>query len=293
MVSILGTYMQRFQVPRPRAITYNVGLVGAIRDVSDAPLTALQGLSGRVAVVTGGARGIGFACSGRLVEAGAAVLVADIDEQAARAAASSIGAGASAATVDVRAAASVRAVSERALADFGRLDIWVNSAGIYPTSPLLELSEEEWDAVLDVNLRGTFIGAREAARSMIAAGAGGVIVNVSSTAAYRAAGPAVSHYVASKFGVRGLTQSLAVELGAHGIRVLAVAPTVTLTAGLEAQRAPLEEAGFVLDELGPRLPLGRVGVPDDVARVVVFCASDLSLMMTGSTLFVDGGELAG
>ncbi len=125
-----------------------------------------------------------------------------------------------------------------------------------------------------------------------AVGRGGVIVNISSTAAYRAAGPGVAHYVASKFGVRGLTQSLAVELGVHGIRVLAVAPTVTLTPGLEAERASLEAAGFALDELGAHLPLGRVAVPDDVARVVLFCASDLSLLMTGSTLAVDAGELA-
>ena len=103
--------------------------------------------------------------------------------------------------------------------------------------------------------------------------------------------PGVAHYVASKFGVRGLTQALAVELGPHGIRVLEVAPTVTLTPGLEAARGPLESAGFALDELGPRLPLGRVAVPDDVARVVLFCASDLSLLMTGSTLLVDAGEL--
>lgn len=266
--------------------------MGAIRDVSSSPLTHLLALSGRVAVVTGGAQGIGRACCARLAEAGAAVLVADVDEEAAFEAASSIGRGAGAARVDVREAASVRALAEQARAGLGRLDVWVNSAGVYPTAPLLELSENDWDGVVNVNLRGTFIGAREAARAMIAVGEGGVIVNVSSTAAYRADGPAVAHYVASKFGVRGLTQSLAVELGAHGIRVLAVAPTVTLTPGLEAQRVPLEEAGFVLDELGPRLPLGRVAVPDDVARVVVFCASDLSLLMTGSTLLVDAGELA-
>ncbi len=285
--------MQRFQVPGQWPITYNVGLVGAIRDVSGAPLTELLTLSGRVAVVTGGARGIGRSCCGRLVEAGAAVLVADIDEETAYEAAAAIGPGAIAAKVDVRDAVAVRVLAERAHDELGRLDVWVNSAGIYPTAPLLELSEEDWDAVLDVNLRGTFIGAREAARAMIAAENGGVIVNISSTAAYRADGPAVAHYVASKFGVRGLTQSLAVELGVHGIRVLAVAPTVTLTPGLEVQRAPLEQAGFLLDELGPRLPLGRVAVADDIARVVVFCASDLSLMMTGSTLLVDGGELAG
>lgn len=266
--------------------------MGAIRDVSDAPLADLWSLSGKVAVVTGGARGIGLACCARLAEVGAVVLVADVDEGAAAEAAARIGRGADAARVDIREAESVRDLANHAVAELGGLDIWVNSAGVYPVSPLLELSDEDWDHVLDVNLRGTLIGAREAARTMIAAGRGGVVVNIASTAAYRAAGPGVAHYVASKFGVRGLTQSLAVELGGRGIRVLAVAPTVTLTPGLEAEREPLESAGFALDELGPRLPLGRVAVPDDVARVVVFCASDLSLLMTGSTLLVDAGELA-
>jgi NAD(P)-dependent dehydrogenase (short-subunit alcohol dehydrogenase family) len=266
--------------------------VSAIRDVSGSPLTELSSLSGRVAVVTGGARGIGLACCARLVEAGATVLVADVEDSIAGEAASRIGPGAVAARVDVREVGSVRALADRALADRGRLDVWVNCAGIYPVSPLLELSDEDWDSVLDINLRGTFMGAREAARAMIVSGGGGVVVNVASTAAYRAGGPGVAHYTASKFGVRGLTHSLAVELGAHGIRVLAVVPTVTLTPGLEAQRAPLEAAGFALDELGPRLPLGRIAVPDDIARVVVFCASDLSLLMTGSSLFVDAGELA-
>ena len=292
MVSILGTYMQRFQVTPRLPITYKAGMAGAIRDVSGVSLTELLSLAGKVAVVTGGASGIGRACSARLVEAGAFVLVADVDEEAAVEAAGSIGRGAVAARVDVREAAAVRGLADEALARLGRLDVWVNSAGIFPTAPVLELSEEDWDAVLDVNLRGSFLGAREAARAMTAGGAGGVIVNVSSTAAFRTAGPGVAHYAASKFGVRGLTQSLAAELGAEGIRVLAVAPTVTLTPGLEAQRAPLEQAGFLLDELGPRLPLGRVAVPDDVARVVLFCASDLSLLMTGTTLLVDAGELA-
>ena len=292
MVSILGTYMQRLQVTPRLPITYKAGMAGAIRDVSGVPLTELLSLAGRVAVVTGGARGIGRACSARLAEAGAVVLVADLDEEAAREAADSIGRGALAARVDVREAAGIRALADEALVRLGRLDVWVNSAGVFPIAPVLELSEEDWDAVLDANLRGTFLGAREAARAMIAGGAGGVIVNVSSTAAFRTAGPGVAHYAASKFGVRGLTQSLAAELGAQGIRVLAVAPTVTLTPGLEAQRSPLEQAGFLLDGLGPRLPLGRVAVPDDVARVVVFCASDLSLLMTGSTLLVDAGELA-
>jgi NAD(P)-dependent dehydrogenase (short-subunit alcohol dehydrogenase family) len=156
---------------------------------------------------------------------------------------------------------------------------------------LLELSEEDWDDVLDVNLRGTFLGAREAARVMVAGGRGGVIVNITSTGAHRVESAGAAHYVASKFGVRGLTQALAVELGPHGIRVLAVAPTVTLTPGLEQERSGLQASGFALEELGPSLPLGRVAVPDDIARVVLFCASDLSLLMTGSTLLVDAGEL--
>ncbi len=270
---------------------YKPAFVPPVRDASSALLSSLVALSGRVAVVTGGARGIGRACCARLAEAEATVVVADVDEEAARETAGVIGARAVAARVDVRDAGEVRALVEATVAGRGRVDVWVNAAGIYPTSPLLELSTAEWGSVVDVNLRGTFLGAREAARAMVARGEGGVIVNVSSTAAYRANAPGAAHYVASKFGVRGLTQALAVELGPHRIRVLAVAPTVTLTPGLERERAALQSAGFALEELGPQLPLGRVAVPDDVARVVFFCASDLSLLMTGSTLLVDAGEL--
>lgn len=264
----------------------------AIADVSTAPLAALLALDGRVAVVTGGARGIGLACCARLAEAGATVVVADLDADAAAEAAAAVGERALPAAVDVRRPGSLRTLAEHVAGTAGRLDVWVNAAGIYPTTPLLELEDDAWDAVLEVNLRGTFAGAREAARVMVRQGDGGVIVNVTSTAAYRVDGIGVAHYVASKFGVRGLTKSLAVELGAHRIRVLAVAPTVTRTPGLEAQREHLESAGFALDELAGELPLGRIAVADDVARVVVFCASDLSLMMTGSTLLVDGGALA-
>ncbi len=265
--------------------------MAAIHDASASTLAELLALSGRVAVVTGGARGIGRACCERLAEAGARVVVADLDLDAAREAAAALGAGACAIGVDVRDEPSVVALAEGVRASHGRLDIWVNGAGIYPTSPLLDLTVQEWEQVLDVNLRGTLLGAREAARAMIAGGGEGVIVNISSTAAHRIDAPGAAHYAASKFAVRGLTQALAVELGPRGIRVLAVAPTVTLTPGLEQQRQALEQAGFALDELGPRLPLGRVAVPDDVARVVLFCASDLSLLMTGSTLLVDAGEL--
>jgi NAD(P)-dependent dehydrogenase (short-subunit alcohol dehydrogenase family) len=261
-------------------------------DLRPPSLSALISLDGRVAVVTGGAGGIGQACCARLAEAGARVVVADVDEAAATRAAEAIGSGALADHVDVSNSASVRLLVERVVLRFARLDVWVNAAGIYPATPLLELGDGEWDDVLDVNLRGSFLGAREAARAMVAADSGGVVVNVASTAAYRVDGAGVAHYVASKFGVRGLTQSLAVELGPRGVRVLAVAPTVTRTPGLEAQRQRLESAGFVLDDLAGTLPLRRIAEPDDVARVVLFCASDLASMMTGSTLLVDGGALA-
>jgi NAD(P)-dependent dehydrogenase (short-subunit alcohol dehydrogenase family) len=247
--------------------------VAPIPDVSELPVARLVDLNGRVAVVTGAARGIGRACLERLAEAGATVVAADLGE------------------VDVRVEASVRSLVDETLEAHGRLDVWVNAAGIYPTSALAELDAARWDEVLEVNLRGTFLGAREAARAMSLAGRGGVIVNISSTAAYRIDAPGAAHYAASKFGVRGLTRALALELGPLGIRVLEVAPTVTLTEGLEEQRCSLEAAGFELEELGERLPLRRVAVPDDIARVVLFCASDLSLLMTGSTLAVDAGEL--
>ena len=236
--------------------------------------------------------GIGRACCARLAEAGATVVVADIDEEAARETASAIGSRAIAAAVDVREAASVRALVERALAEQERLDVWVNAAGIYPTSPLLELSEEDWDLVLDTNLRGTFLGAQEAARAMIAGDEGGVIVNVSSTAAYRAEAP----------GRRALRRVEVRRARTHaGARGRARPPRHPRARGRsdgDADSRPrgssgrrCESAGFALEELGPQLPLGRVAVPDDIARVVLFCACDLSLLMTGSTLLVDAGEL--
>jgi NAD(P)-dependent dehydrogenase (short-subunit alcohol dehydrogenase family) len=255
------------------------------------PLAELLSLEGRVAVVTGAGRGIGAACCARLYEAGATVAVADLDQASAGSVAARLGQRARAFHVDVAVADSVCALASATAADLGGIDVWVNAAGVFPATPLLRLEVPEWDHVIDVNLRGSFLGAREAARIMVATGRGGIIINISSTAAYAVAGSGVAHYVSSKFGVRGLTKSLAAELGPHGIRVLAVAPTVTLTPGLEASRAALGAQGFLLEELAETLPLGRVALPDDVARAVVFCAGGLSSLMTGSTLLVDAGEL--
>ncbi|MGB8363182.1 MAG: SDR family NAD(P)-dependent oxidoreductase [Rhizomicrobium sp.] len=264
----------------------------AITDVSNKSISALVSLAGRRAVVTGGARGLGKAIGRRLAEAGAAVLLADLDEAGARDAAAdlsrSCGARVIATGVDVADSTSVIAAADLAVEQLGGIDIWVNNAGIFPTAPLLEMSDALWDKVLDINLRGVFVGAREAARHMIAADNGGVIVNVASTAGFKGVGPGLAAYVASKHGVRGLTRQLAVELAPRGIRVLAVAPTFIVTEGTSDGRIPLAGDANIDKMIGCRL--GRPGVPDDVARAVLFCASDMSIFMTGSTLLIDAGE---
>jgi NAD(P)-dependent dehydrogenase (short-subunit alcohol dehydrogenase family) len=268
----------------------------AVPDVSDRSLEELVSLEGRVAVVTGGAVGIGLAVAQRLAEAGAAVVVGDLrsTDEAVAAVRSAADVEVVGTHLDVADTASIVACADLASERLGRLDVWVNNAGIYPTRPLLELTDDDWDAVLDVNLRGAFVGAREAARRMVTAGNGGVIVNIASTAAYQAAGPGVAHYVSSKHGMLGLTKSLAVELGPLGIRALGVAPTLIETPGIEAGREAFRAAGLgdILDSYAEKLPLGRVGVPDDVARAVLFAASDLAVFMSGSTLLVDGGDIA-
>jgi NAD(P)-dependent dehydrogenase (short-subunit alcohol dehydrogenase family) len=269
----------------------------AIPDVSSKSLAELISLRGRNAVVTGGARGIGLAICQRFAEAGANVLIGDLRVEQGQAAAEQIaqryGVKALFSLLDVTDGASIRQLAEKAVQELGSLDIWVNNAGIYPSAPVLEMSDEQWDRVLDINLRGTFIGAREAARQMIQAQRGGVIINLASTAGYQG-GPGIAHYVASKHGVRGLTKCLAIEFGPHNIRVLALAPTVIHTPGIEEAAQAFAAAGQV-DLLGPAytemLPLKRAGVPDDVARVALFCASDLSMLMTGSTIPVDAGAL--
>ena len=268
-----------------------------IADVSDQSLAELLALDGRVAVVTGGAVGIGRAIAARFAEAGADVVIGDVtdpDPTVAELAAAYPQRRVVGTRLDVRDGESIVACADLAVRELGRLDIWVNNAGIYPSVPLLDLTDDDWDRVLEINLRGTFVGAREAARRMVAAGNGGVILNVASTAGYQAGGPGVAHYVSSKHAVRGLTKSLAVELGPMGIRALAIAPTLIETPGIEAGRAQFRSAGLgdMIDTYAQRLPLGRAGVADDVARVAAFAASDLALFMTGSTLLVDAGDVA-
>lgn len=259
-------------------------------DHSTRSLVELFSLIGRVAVVTGGARGIGAATVRRLAEAGATVVAADLDGAAADELASACTGAVTGRAVDITDTASIAALAAGAVSEHGRLDIWVNNAGIYPTTgPAIEAADDFVDRMLQVNVRGTFAGAREAARRMTS---GGVIVNVASTAGLRAAA-GISAYVASKHAVVGLTKTLALELAAAGIRVVGVAPGVIDTPGVQEQLAPLKAAGLDVGATMTRTLLGRAGQPDDVARVIVFLVSDLATWVTGEIVAVDAGALAG
>ena len=236
-------------------------------------------LDGTVAVVSGGARGLGAAYVRALHAEGAAVVVGDVLVEEARALADDLGERALAVPLDVTSEESWAAAVEAASA-LGVVDVLVNNAGIANAGRLERYGKDQWDAVIAVNLTGTFLGVRAVVPGMRAAGRGSV-VNISSVEGMR--GDAGLHgYVASKFGVRGLTKSLAVELGPAGIRVNSVHPGFVLT--------PMTER---LDVSRQRIPLGRPATPDDVVGAVVFLASDESRYVTGTELVVDGGMIAG
>jgi NAD(P)-dependent dehydrogenase (short-subunit alcohol dehydrogenase family) len=268
------------------------------------PIDELVSLRGRVAVVTGGAKGIGLGVARRLAEAGADVLVADVDDQLGPQAALQLadhGRRALYHRVDVRNPAEVEAAADAAVAELGGLDIWANIAGVYPVraeefqvTPALD--DAEWARMIGINLTGTFHGARAAARRMIDAGKGGVIINIQSTTTQKVPAPGFSHYVASKGGIESLTKSLAVELGPHGIRVVSISPTMVATPGMLEQKPVLTEAfGNVGDPhvlYGSRLPLGRIATEDEIGRVALFLASDLAGVVTGSVVAADAGDLA-
>ncbi len=255
---------------------------------------SLLDLTGKVAIVTGAGMGIGRGIAIRLAEAGAAIVVSDIDLEAARQTVSQIeaqGGRAQAVQADVRNASDAEKVTQEAIKVFGSLDILVNNAGIFPSSPVLDMSEEQWDQVLDINLKGVFLFSRAACRAMVAAGRGGRIINICSISSVR---PTcfVAHYNASKAGVALLTKSLALELGGHQITANAVAPGWIITPGSHLGDADMPE-GFadLPKKILAGVPLGRLGEPEDVANVVLFLAGSASAYVTGTVIPVDGGHL--
>lgn len=244
------------------------------------------------ALVTGGARGIGRAVCERLAEAGAAVMVADIDgDGAAEAAAAIRGAGgrAGACRLDVADEGEVAAAVDACVQTFGGLRILVNNAGIFPSVPMLEMTAADFDRVIAVNLRGVYLCTRHAARAMVAAGGGGSIVTVTSIDALHPSMTGLAHYDASKHGAWGFTKNVALELAPHGIRVNAIAPGAVATPGV----AEMQQGGDggSLDAFLAAIPLRRMGEPDDIATVALFLVSPMAGYMTGSQVVVDGGVL--
>lgn len=258
------------------------------------PDTATHLLSGRVALVTGGASGIGLATCTALCAAGAAVVVADLNGEGARAAAKDLEAAGHRAVgvaADVGDEASIAAMVEVAVSTFGGLDILHNNAA--DSDPALmsrdlavaEMDIEVWDRSMRVNLRGPMLGCKHAIPHMIARG-GGAIVNTSSASGLTG-DLARSAYAASKAGLRSLTESVAVQYGKQGIRANAIAPGVIATPALEANVPAEQVAVYASNTLTPRL-----GSPEDIAAAVVFLASDAAGFITGQMLSVDGGLLA-
>jgi 2-deoxy-D-gluconate 3-dehydrogenase len=252
-------------------------------------LAELIDLHGRTAIVTGGAMGIGRAIVARLHEAGANVVVADLDREAAKEVVTDLDGrrvdGAVAVPADVGDPAGVERMVAAAVDAFGALDILVNNAGIYPARPLAELDLETFRHVLDVNLTGLYLCTKAGAARMIEQGTGGRIVNVTSIDALHPSMVGLAHYDASKHGAWGFTKNVALELAPHGIWVNAIAPGGIRTPGTGGTD---EEA---LARFAEMIPMGRLGDPDEIGRAALFLASDLSSYMTGAQFVVDGGRL--
>jgi len=271
--------------------------------------------AGQTAVITGSGRrkGLGEAIARRLAEEGANIVISDIGQprdsatgaehigsteemEAIAGEMRALGVGASSCVCDVRSLEEVRALALHAVDTHGGLDIWVNNAGIgYIMKPLLEVTEDDWRAVIDVNLTGAFFGVKAAAETMIAQGRGGRIINIASQAA-KSGFPHAQAYTSSKHGLVGLVRSAAVELGSHAITVNNVCPN-HVTTGLGAWQneyfARVVGAASVEDYLkamAARIPMGRPGLPEDTAAAVAFLCSEDARYITAESMNVSGGE---
>ena len=242
-------------------------------------------LDGKVAIVTGGGSGIGKGAVEAFVAEGARVIVGDTDGDAIGALIGQLGHNyVDGAEVDVRDEGAVERMVAQAARRFGRLDIAVNNAGVGGFSPIQNYKLEDWDHVLGISLTGTFLCIKHEAAQLIAQGAGGSIINIASLNAIQAT-EGFAAYCAAKAGVAMLTKVAALELGRHKIRVNAVGPGLIHTPATAGMLAiPGLEDAFVHEA-----PIGRSGEPQDIANLLVYLASDESTLMTGQTLYIDGG----
>ncbi len=246
-------------------------------------------ISGKVAIVTGGARGIGFGIVFRLAEAGAKVVIADqkLTEK---------GPAAKFVEVDVANEDDVKRLVAETVSAFGKVDILVNNAGIFPSIPISAMTLADFEKVINVNLKGVFLCTKYASEQMIKQGLGGKIINVTSIDALHPSSIGLAHYDASKHGVWGFTKNVALELAPHKIWVNAIAPGGIATEGVQEMQkgAPVPQGvdmPKVLEAFLAKIPMKRMGEPDEIGKVALFLASDMSSYMTGSQIVVDGGML--
>jgi NAD(P)-dependent dehydrogenase (short-subunit alcohol dehydrogenase family) len=239
-----------------------------------------------LALVTGGAQGIGYACAEALIEDGAKVIVADINAEGVKAAADSLGHGTTAMLCDMGDTAAIDAMFEAIQKDHGALSILVNNAGIAMPNDFFDTSIDDFKKVIDINLTGTFHAIQRASKMMVDAKIEGAIVNMSSINAVVSI-PTIPAYCASKGGVMQLTKATALALAPHNIRVNAVGPGSIDTAMLAGVNANPEAMAMVMS----RTPLKRIGTPREIADVVAFLASSKASYITGETIYVDGGRI--
>ncbi len=259
----------------------------------------LLNLSGRSAIVTGGAKGIGYGISLRLAQAGAKVVIADADEQGAINAAKELtaqGYNAIALTTDVSREEDIKKMIETCTKECGSIDILVNNAGIFPQTPIAEMTQEHFDKVISVNLRSVFLATKYAAQAMKVQGTGGRIINVTSIDALHPSMIGLAHYDASKHGVWGFTKNAALEFAPHKIWINAIAPGGVLTPGVQAMQSAQPQMGeapaeSAVEAFLSRIPMHRMGEPDDIGKVALFLASDMASYITGEQIVVDGGAL--
>jgi len=260
------------------------------------PNSQLLTLQGKTAIVTGGSIGIGYSISYRLAEAGANVVIASrnvVEAQKAVDEITTAGYSARVVQTDVSNEDNIKNLISKTLEFFGSIDILVNNAGVFPYATLSDLTPELFDSTIAINLKGLYLSVKYVSEQMIKQGKGGKIINITSIDAIHPSMIGLSHYDASKHGAWGFTKNVALELAKHSIAVNAVAPGGVMTPGVAHMQNPGQAVELERNPEPPKMdvPMGRMGVPDDIGKVVLFLSSEMSNYMTGSQIVVDGGYL--
>jgi 2-deoxy-D-gluconate 3-dehydrogenase len=255
--------------------------------MSKIPLTEILSLAGKTAIVTGGAKGIGRGIAERFAEAGAKVVIADLDQEAGEKAAKAL--CGDFVRADMAREEDIVGLVRHVIERNGHADVLVNNAGIYPFQPALEMTAEFWDKVKAVNLRGLFLLSREFANAARSHGGGGAIVNIGSIDSLHPSSVGLAAYDASKGGVLMFTRNFALEVAPLGIRVNMIAPGGVMTEGVSQSQSGVPEE--LTQQFLSKVPMGRWGEPDDIATMALALATPISAYVTGATFVVDGGRL--